>query len=50
VIRAFGQGVVTALALVLAALWYALGYLVGRTVVLAVWCWSALIQGYKAGL
>jgi hypothetical protein len=50
VIRAFGQGVVTALALVLAALWYALGYLVGRTVVLVLWCWAAAVAGYKAGL
>lgn len=35
---------------ILAGLCWALGYVIGRIVALALWCWIAFVSGYKAGL
>jgi hypothetical protein len=41
---------VTYIAYTIAALLYAVGYLVGKVIALALWMWVAFLSGVKAGL
>jgi hypothetical protein len=40
----------TILLTVIAGIGYAIGYLSGKLVALALWFWVAFVNGYKAGL
>lgn len=46
----FGQWVVGALLWFVARVCYVAGFLVGRLVVFALWCWVAVLEGFKAGV
>jgi hypothetical protein len=39
-----------ALLATLAAVCYAVGFVGGRVCALGLWCWAALVEGFKAGL
>lgn len=47
--RRRGVSVRAALLAVVAALFYAVGFVMGKCVALLLWCWVAAVQGYKAG-
>lgn len=44
------QWIISALLWLAAAVSYAVGFLIGRCAMFALWCWAALLKGYRDGL